>query len=273
MTRTSLILLGALLLSGAVYAQSGGPPPGPPPPHPGFRGGGGPGFGMGPGMGPQKLVTGAPYSADVNESSVMTLSDGNTLQHSTTGHVARDAQGRTYSLQTTTPGPLGSNGPVTRIFISDPVGGYVYSLDPTTIIATRRAIKPPPNGGNPPKTGTHTRPASNNVVQTDLGTQSVNGVNAQGKRVTHTTPAGAEGNAQAIVGTTETWYSPDLQVVVSSTRTDPRVGKSTYTLNNIQRGDPDASLFQVPSNYTVQDASQNGHGGGPGGHFRRPPHQ
>jgi hypothetical protein len=224
-------------------------------------------------MGPQKVFTGAPYSADVSESSVQTLPDGNTIQHTTTGHVARDSQGRTYTLQTTTGGPLGSNGPVTRIFISDPVGGYIYSLDPTTNVATRRAIKPPPNGGNPPQKGTHTRPASNNVVETDLGTQAINGVNAQGKRITHTTPAGAMGNAQPIVSTSETWFSPDLHVVVSSTRSDPRVGKSTYTLNNIQRSDPDPSLFQVPSNYTVQDASQNRGGGGGGARFRRPPHQ
>lgn len=266
MIRTPLILLGTLLFWGAAYAQSGGPPPGPPPPHPGFRPGG-PGFGMGP----QRVVTGAPYSADVNESSVQTLPDGNTIQHTTTGHVARDSQGRTYVQQTTTGGPFGSNGPMTRIFIADPVGGYSYSLDPTTNIATRRAIKPPPNAANAPPQGTHTRPGSNNAVETDLGTQSVNGLNAQGKKVTHTTPAGAMGNAQPIVSTTETWYSPDLHVVVSSTRTDPRVGKSTYTLNNIQRGDPDPSLFQVPSSYTVQDASQNSRGGG--GHFRRPPHQ
>lgn len=277
MTRTTLIMVGAILLSGAAFAQSGGPPPGGPPPHPGFRGGpGGPGFRMGP----QKVVTGAPYSADVSESSVRTLTDGNTIQHTTTGHVARDSQGRMYDQQTITGGPLGSNGPTTMTFISDPVGGYVYSLNATTKIATRRPIKTPPSGsnppsgsgGNPPNGGGHNRPGGNNIVTTDLGTQAVNGVNAQGKRVTHTTPAGAVGNAQPIVSTTETWYSPDLQVVVSSTRTDPQVGKSSYTLNNIQRGDPDPSLFQVPSDYTIQDASQNPRGGG-APRFRRPPHQ
>lgn len=264
MTKTPWLVLGTLLFWGAAYAQSGGPPPGPPGPRPGFHPGG-PGFGMGL----QKVVTGAPYSADINESSVQTLADGNTIQHTMTGHVARDSQGRTYMQQTSSGGPLGSNGPVTRIFISDPVAGYIYSLDPSTKIATRRAIKPPPNGGNPPPQGTHTRSGSNNAAVTDLGTQQVNGFSAQGKRVTHTIPAGAMGNAQPIVSTSETWSSPDLQVVVSSTRTDPRVGRSTYTLNNIQRGDPDPSLFQVPSDYTVQDASQNPRGAGPG-RFRRP---
>ncbi len=264
MIRGTLMMLGALLLCGATYGQSGGPPPGPPPPHARFRPGG-PGFGMAP----HKVVTGAPYQADVNESSVQTLSDGNTIQHTTTGHVARDSQGRTYAQQTVTGGPFAANGPVTMTFISDPVTGYSYSLNPNTKIATRRAIKPPPDNGNPPAPGAHTRPGSNNAVETDLGTQSINGVNAQGKRMTRTTPAGTMGNAQAIVAKSEIWYSPDLQVVVSSTRTDPRVGQSTYTLNNIQRGDPDPSLFQVPPGYTIQDASQNPRGGP--GRFRRPP--
>ncbi|MFL6545931.1 MAG: hypothetical protein ACJ8LM_12220, partial [Candidatus Udaeobacter sp.] len=55
--------------------------------------------------------------------------------------------------------------------------------------------------------------------------------------------------------TSEIWYSPALQIVVSSKRNDPRTGESTYTLSNIQRGEPNPSLFQVPSDYTIQDAS------------------
>jgi hypothetical protein len=99
----------------------------------------------------------------------------------------------------------------------------------------------------------------------DLGTQTIAGVNAQGKTVTHTVPAGAIGNAQPIVSTSETWYSPDLQVIVLAKRKDPRMGDSTYSLTNIQRAEPAASLFQVPSDYTIQDAAA-----GRGGRFRGP---
>jgi hypothetical protein len=41
--------------------------------------------------------------------------------------------------------------------------------------------------------------------------------------------------------------------VVKSTRTDPRFGTTTYTLSNIQRTEPAAALFTVPSDYTVQE--------------------
>jgi hypothetical protein len=86
---------------------------------------------------------------------------------------------------------------------------------------------------------------------TDLGTQEINGVSAQGKRTTTTIPANTIGNQQPIVMTSETWFSPELQTVVQSKHDDPRFGETTYSLTNIQKGEPPADLFQVPSDYTV----------------------
>jgi hypothetical protein len=248
--------VGIALSTACIYAQDGGPPPGP-------RGMGGSGRGpfgrMGPGFGRfGKPVTGAPYAADFSNQSVRTLADGNTVQHSTAGHLARDSQARTYSQETITGGPLGQQGPVVMTFINDPVAGYSYVLNASTKVATRRAIPKPPSDAPPSDfagRGPHGPRDSENVTTSDLGTQTISGVTAQGKSVTHTIPAGTMGNAQPIVSTNETWYSPDLQVVVLAKRNDPRVGQSTYTLSNIQRADPPASLFQVPSDYTLQDAA------------------
>lgn len=203
-----------------------------------------------------KVVTGAPYKADVANTSVRTLADGNTIQRTTTGVVARDSQGRTYSSETIT-GMFGQSGTRTITFISDPVAGYVYTLNAETKTATRRPLHTHAgaNGTGAWSAHTETRPADPNVVTNTLSAQMVNGVNAEGKTVTHTIPAGAMGNEKPIVSTTETWYSPELQVVVSSKRVDPREGTSTYALTNIQRTEPPASLFQVPSDYTIKDAS------------------
>jgi len=238
-----------------------------------MRGPGG-GFGrFGPGPGPGfgsfgKVVTGAPYSADVSDQSVQTLSDGNTVQHGTNGHIARDSQGRTYSQETITGGPLGQQGPVVVTFINDPVAGYAYVLNASTKVATRRAIPSKPATDNRPPGAPHGPRDAANTTTTDLGTQTIAGVTAQGKSVTHTVPAGAIGNSQPIVSTSETWYSPDLQVIVLAKRVDPRVGHSTFSLTNIQRAEPAASLFQVPSDYTVQDAAagREGRFRGPGNH-------
>ena len=254
-TQRKLAIGVALLMAAALQAQDSASPP---PPHGAGMVGAGP-FGPGPfGFGHRaKVVTGAPYSADVSNQSVQTLADGNTITRSTTGHVARDSQGRTYSQETITGGPFAQNGPVTIISISDPVAGYTYQLNSSTKTAVRRVLKTPPasaaqNGKGNGQFGFHD---SANVTTNDLGTQTISGVSAQGKSTTHTIPAGAVGNAQPIVSTNEIWYSPDLQIAVLAKRNDARMGQSTYTVTNIARTEPSASLFQVPSDYTIKDTA------------------
>ncbi len=248
------------LAAAAISYGQPGPPGGPP-----GRGFGPGGFGPHPG----KVVTGAPYSADVTNSLVRNLADGNSIQRTTAGHVARDNDGRTYSQETITGGFLGQNGPTTLVFISDPVAGYSYVLNTSTKVARRRPLKQFPAGAAP-EPRERDRPANPNVVTTDLGTQVVNGVNAQGKTRTHTIPAGAMGNAQPVVSTSETWYSPDLQVIVAAKRNDPLSGQANYALTNIQRTAPNATLFQVPSDYTIQD-EPGGRGFGRGRRRPGPP--
>jgi hypothetical protein len=51
--------------------------------------------------------------------------------------------------------------------------------------------------------------------------------------------------------TTETWYSPELQVTVYSRTSDPRYGETIYRLANIKRGEPAAELFKVPDDYST----------------------
>jgi hypothetical protein len=84
-----------------------------------------------------------------------------------------------------------------------------------------------------------------------LGTKMIEGVQVTGTRSTSTIPAGTIGNDQDLNIIRETWYSADLKLVVQSTQSDPRFGVTTYTLKNIQQGSPDATLFQVPANYTI----------------------
>jgi hypothetical protein len=46
---------------------------------------------------------------------------------------------------------------------------------------------------------------------------------------------------------------PGVKLVVQSTQNDPRSGQTTYTLNDIQQGPPDPALFQVPSDYKIEE--------------------
>ena len=99
------------------------------------------------------------------------------------------------------------------------------------------------------------------VKMEDLGTQVMESVTVQGKRVTRTIPAGQIGNERPLQVVTETWYSPDLQAVVMSKTTDPRSGESVYKLTGVSRAEPDHSLFEVPSDYTVSEPKPMGRPG------------
>ncbi|HEX2491433.1 MAG TPA: TonB family protein, partial [Blastocatellia bacterium] len=80
-----------------------------------------------------------------------------------------------------------------------------------------------------------------------LAKQMVEGVECEGARAVATMPAGAIGNERPIETVNEIWYSPELQVMILSKRSDPRFGESTYRVTNIVRSEPESSLFQIPS--------------------------
>jgi hypothetical protein len=92
------------------------------------------------------------------------------------------------------------------------------------------------------------------VSTENLGTQTIEGVQATGRRTTQTIPVGKIGNDRPIVITTEVWTSPELKTTILSKRNDPRTGEQTFKLTNIQRGEPDPSLFTVPSDFKLTES-------------------
>jgi len=274
-------VLGGALLLGVASIRAQEPPPEPPPSTdfampPGFAG---PrmeilGFGE---MHPGKVVTNAPYSAVGVTETKQTLPDGNSINRNVQSNIYRDSQGRTRRETTLSGvGPLATTGqPRSVVMIHDPVASSGYILHPDTKVAEKL---PGPPGGPKEPGGLQSKfaariqqeIANGTLKKEDLGTQTINGVNAQGTRYTRTIPAGQIGNTKPITITNEQWYSPDLQVVVRSIRNDPRFGQTTYDLTQIQRSEPAASLFAVPVDYTVKPAAlhrggKHGPGAGPGG--------
>jgi hypothetical protein len=270
MRMTLVVAVAILFASGAALAQ--GDAGAPPPQGPGHMGPkpmafdemGFVGFEAGIGG---KTVTGAPFSATFSTQSTQTLADGNQIQRNTTGTFARDTQGRTrreMTLPGIGPMAASSGAPPHAVFISDPVAGVNYVLhadEKTANQVPMRGRKDARNAGAEP--GFRKR-FQNDAVTTDLGTQTINGVTAQGTRITRTIAAGQIGNVKPIVIVTERWYSSELQTYVMTKKTDPVMGDTVTQLTNIQRAEPDASLFKVPSDYAVSQ------GGGPrgGGRFR-----
>ena len=228
-------------------------------------------------MHPGKTVIGAPYSAVAVTETNQTLADGNVIDRKIQSNVYRDSQGRTRRETTFTGvGPLAdSEQPRSVVMIFDPVASTAYVLHVDQ--KTAEQLPSPPGGRKDPdrlQTRFESRfqreIANGTLKKEDLGAQTINGLSAQGTRYSRTIPAGKIGNAHPITIVNERWYSSDLQVVVKSVRSDPRFGQTTYTLTNIQRTEPAASLFAVPSDYTVKQANMRGHGkrglgAGPGG--------
>ena len=227
-------------------------------------------------MHPGKVVAGAPYSAVAVSETIQTLGDGTVIDRKIQSNVYRDGQGRTRR-ETTLPavGPLATSGQNKSIVtLNDPVASKAFVLHPDQKIAMllpahgrgrkggNAATAAGPNVEARIQAREQAEIASGRLKKEDLGTQSINGINAQGTRFTRTIAVGEIGNDKPIIVTSEQWYSPELQIVVKSVRTDPRLGQTTYTLTNIQRTEPAATLFAVPADYTVQQ-------GGPGGRGRR----
>jgi hypothetical protein len=130
------------------------------------------------------------------------------------------------------PGPIGE-GPET--------GGAVFTLR-APIAAGQADFVFKREGGS-----------EKNVVTEKLGTQVIEGVAAEGSRTTITIPAGEIGNERPISIVNERWYSPELKTVVMTRHSDPRVGETVFRLTNISREEPDRTLFEVPTDYTIKD--------------------
>jgi hypothetical protein len=237
--------------------------------------------GRGPGRGarilggeagmPGRVVKNAPYSADLVTESTQTLADGSHVHQTNTARVYRDSEGRTRREQSLgSLRSLSANAPHTQmVFINDPVAGVNYALNPVAKTANQSAWTrhPGPNGqqganGSRPQAQfahQHQRGNDANVKTESLGTQTIEGVQAQGTRTTFTIPANTMGNDAAIQIVNERWYSPDLQMVVLTKHSDPRSGETVTRLSNINRAEPSAALFQVPSDFKVSQVSRPMH--------------
>ena len=209
------------------------------------------------------VVVGKPYSAVVEMQSTRTLEDGTRIERKgEEGHHYRDSAGRTRVEHT--PLPPGrafaqAYEGLISIEISDPVALKRYFLHPqnqaaqesdATDLAQRTVARTNSVQMRPAVPLDPDRPRLENSTE-DLGTQTIDGLEVVGTKVTTTYPIGFEGNDRAFSSTRETWCSVDLQVIVLTKIDNPESGQSLIRLTNIDRTEPDPSLFQVPPDYTI----------------------
>jgi hypothetical protein len=240
-------------------------------------------------MGP--AVKGAPYSAEEVTESTQVLADGTRIHNESKTLVYRDGEGR---VRRDGPDQITIWDPVAGVsYFLDPkaqtarkvpVGivtatgkpGTVTMTVTTNSTMTKRVTVNGVEVPDPPakvlaaeKLAAETeRIATLNLFQgrpvtytssgnkESLGTQTMEGVNAEGSRTTETTEAGAIGNDRPIQVISERWYSPDLQTAVMTRINDPRTGEEILRLTNIHRAEPGAYLFQVPAGYQMVDQKE-----------------
>ena len=204
-----------------------------------------------------EVVRDAPFTAEATTEMTQELRDGNRIEQRSTVTIARDSAGRTRREQSLPSiGPVVLDPNVRMITISDPRQRTLYLIDPQRRTVSRSTApsgppRPPRSPGDPAPGGRPLPPPQ--VSSQGLGNRQILGVRAEGTRQTMTIPPGVFGNVGAIDVVTERWYSPELKIVLESRRTDPRTGDVTYRVTQLGRGEPDAALFEIPSDYTVVD--------------------
>ncbi len=212
-----------------------------------------------------KVVKGIPLTADIVNTHVQHLADGNKITNEETSHFYRDSEGRTRrENKIMLPGANGKDVP-TMIMINDPVAHTRFILNTDRKSADELPGHPPMmkqdvNVTYMAKRGAEAEanpPEAQAETKEDLGTQTIEGFVAKGTKATHVIPAGKIGNEKPITVTTESWYSEELGLEVLRVHNDPWSGEVTTKITNVRRGEPDASLFTPPADYKVEKMDGN----------------
>jgi hypothetical protein len=218
----------------------------------------------------------APFSSVAHSTLEQRLYDGNVIRTQAEIRQARDSAGRTREERQMgcAMGEDGQMHPRVSININDPVARESISWtvnDPLgrKVVRINHFPAPPNRTVNPPPTPTpeqqqlraeqqrlaqlQAQSQRNQIVNEQLGTRTLNGVEAIGTRTTQTIPAGKQGNDMPLVITNEIWRARTLGLTLFAIQDDPRRGKSTFEYTELNLGEPDPSLFTPPAGYTIEE--------------------
>ncbi|HEX3374118.1 MAG TPA: hypothetical protein VHS13_07915 [Edaphobacter sp.] len=236
---------------------------------------------------------GTPYTAVKKTTIIRKLADGTTINRENSTTEARDSQGRTMHqnlvsqvqgqniINTNVLDPVArtntfwmslgkeatrihmpdlrraaqQSGPTAMGLGSGPIGAVSSATSHSQTIRTGATGTAPETTGIVTMTAGSVRdPNLRPETKTEkLGGKTIAGVYAEGTRLTVNYPVGFFGNDKPIITFHETWMSSDLKLVVLSVDDDPRTGTRITEVTNLDRGEPNPALFQVPEGYTIRD--------------------
>ena len=159
--------------------------------------------------------------------------------------VARDSRGRTWRELR----ELGSSpeaNPPAGIVLVDPKTSIRKILDPIHNTVVEQRFRP----------SSHQPSDRNDVRVEDLGSKTIDGFNATGTRRIWFLPGQITDAGVPAEVFDETWYSPDLQMIVSERRTDLLGATVEVTMSEVDRHEPSPSLFKTPHGYRLPSSGQ-----------------
>lgn len=217
------------------------------------------------GIGEAAAVPGNSFRAEI----VTTISGENTANSTAPPReprlVARDAEGRVRIESTMgefkrDTGPdAGSKVERHEILICDPTNNTMTQID--TLNATANIARPAPGDRPRPMTSPKSfcsrwlYAKSSGESAEDLGEQTIEGVSAHGIRTSTTIGASNNLGSTSRTRVTEEWCSDEIAAIVLRTMEPLASGqKVTVAMRNIERGEPDPSLFRIPPHYAVTES-------------------
>ena len=231
--------------------------------------------------GPISPQPGMPFSADHILTQVQILPDGKrvAVPDQISKHY-RNSLGLTRLDMYVTPASAAQRAQpvIMNITIFDPINGARYLLNPNKKTALKFPLPKRSELANPldllaavagiligpteqagaagtaPPSGHRADESEGPPSQNEsLGTKTIEGVTAVGRRTTMTYAPDKTNNNRGFVTIFEAWESPELGMMMVLTKhSDSRSGELTTRLTNIRRTEPDPSLFVVPADYTIE---------------------
>jgi len=190
-----------------------------------------------------------PFTANFHVTTTSTSAAHGAVTREEDELIARDSQERRV-VATTPVAAQGAAAPVTHVSLYDPVArtnsswsipGKQVTVTPFPQPGARTNCNPSASHGQPPK-----------PTIEELGKQTIQGIETDGRRITVAVPATAKQPAMTRV--TEEWTAtdPGLRGFVARESMDEEpTFKTSRELQNFSEGDPNPAYFQPPADYQV----------------------
>ncbi len=192
----------------------------------------------------------APFTARIVVTWNEPLVGGGTVSRKYYTSVARDSQGRVRrEIREFVPADSNAEPPLRSFTILDPVSATRTTCTKASMTCATSAFRPSLLAAEAAGAGSS---SDGNTTRESLGQQTMDDLPVQGTRET----ASNSGSSNLALTRTDVWYSPDMRIDLSVTRTSPQLGQVTLQVTNLVRGEPSSSSFSIPSGYAKSGPTQ-----------------